>query len=370
MLLTLVVSACAAHQEAAHRQELPPGVLPLAIDLRLGDAGDGPASFTDPRGLAVDTLGRIFVLERSGPEIRIFDSAGNPTGKSGRKGEGPGEFLDPIGLTFDPQGILWSVDQGTARVSRFDHEAKFLDGMTRGFSGNNVGWWRGVVDDQGRWIDVLENPGQAQSTTLLRRTPGTAAPPDTASLPSYVIPAFEVARKNSWTRASIPFAPRLLWALDHHGNIWSGVSDQYSLVKRSFAGGTLARARHEYEAPAVTSEERSEAIRNLEWFTKQGGRIDADRIPGYKPLFRELVADDEDRLWVELNSSAALQFVLFDVFSPDGGFLGRVGAPLGNVAYPPLVVRGRLYAVVVDSLGVPQVIRARVPALPQASAGK
>jgi hypothetical protein len=335
----------------------------LEVELRLGDPGEGPKSFVDPRGLAVDSLGRIFVMERAAPEIRIYGPDGTPIQQSGRKGEGPGEFIDPVGLAFDRTGSLWVVDQGLSRVSQFDHEARFLRTVTRSFSGSSVGWWRGVIDDRGRLVDVLERPGELQSTTLLRAPLAATSQQDTAILPPYKVPAFELARKNSWTRASVPFTPRFLWALDRHGNVWSGVSDQYQLVKRSFSGDTLARLAHEYEAPAVTSSEREEAIQGLEWFVKQGGRIDASRIPSRKPLFSALFTDDEERLWVQLNAPVAPDVAVFDVFSASGTFLGRVGGPLGTVVYPPVVVRGRLYAVVADTAGVPQIVRARVPPL-------
>ncbi len=337
--------------------------MPLEVTLRMGAEGDGPQSFADLRGLAADEMGRIYVLEHSIPEIRIYDSTGALVAKVGRRGEGPGEFLDPVGLALDPSGDLWTVDQGASRIFRFTHDARYLSSVPRGFSGSNVDWWRGRLDDQGRWIDVLESPGQVQGTMLLRSAPSQGGPPERSAIPPYVIPAFELARKNSWTRATVPFSPRLVWTVDRRGDVWTGTSDRYFLVKRSFAGDTLARAEHAYPAPRVSDKEREEAVKGLEWFTKQGGKVDAGKIPGQKPLFRELSTDDQGRLWVQLNTSEGASNTLFDVFSATGQFLARVGGPLGQVVYPPLIVHGNLYAVALDSSGVPQVVRARVPPL-------
>lgn len=74
--------------------------------------------------------------------------------------------------------------------------------------------------------------------------------------------------------------------------------------------------------------------------------------------------DDERNLWVELEPEGEAvtdTTRMFDVFDPEGRYLGPVRMPFVLRRSPEPVVRGDfLYGVVFDELDVPYVVKARI----------
>ena len=93
-------------------------------------------------------------------------------------------------------------------------------------------------------------------------------------------------------------------------------------------------------------------------------------MPATKPVIRGLVVDDEGRLWVDRAvEQGALP--LYDVFDRDGRYQGSV--QLGFEPDPYLSIRvrhGFIYAVELDDLDVPFIVRARVPEAIRLTAGR
>jgi sugar lactone lactonase YvrE len=111
----------------------------------------------------------------------------------------------------------------------------------------------------------------------------------------------------------------------------------------------------------VTSADVDQARENLDSFVKAGGKPDWSRIPDVKPAFDELMVDDSGYLWVRLVSGGESEDRLFDVFDPEGRYLGQVVSPFPIAFYPPPIIRGGLvYAVTRDELEVPFLVRARI----------
>ncbi len=104
----------------------------------LGQVGLGPGDveirrmpggyFNEPRAVAVDAEGNIFVSdEGSGERIQAF----SPDGKKflyrfGRQGNYPGMLLRPHGMQFDSQQRLFVDDVDNFRISVYNHSGKFL----------------------------------------------------------------------------------------------------------------------------------------------------------------------------------------------------------------------------------------------------
>jgi hypothetical protein len=71
--------------------------------------------------------------------------------------------------------------------------------------------------------------------------------------------------------------------------------------------------------------------------------------PPHKPAFRWFGLDLEGRLWVEVYTENGFTF---EVFDSAGSLIGSMPAPDRDPQVPPSVGRGRLAAVVRDSLDV------------------
>ncbi|MBL8351338.1 MAG: 6-bladed beta-propeller [Burkholderiaceae bacterium] len=115
---------------------------------------DGSADWVRPSALAVSAAGdRLYVIDTGGVEsnshrVWVYDGAGRPLGRIGRRGDGPGEFNLPTDAATGPDGSLWVLDAGNFRVQAFDREGRFVRQF--GSLGNGIGQFarpRGLAVD-------------------------------------------------------------------------------------------------------------------------------------------------------------------------------------------------------------------------------
>lgn len=334
-------------------------------ELRIGNAtGIGPNLFGDIAAVEADSLGRLWVLERQAKELRVFDARGRHVRTIGREGEGPGEFRDPIALAWAPDGTIWVVDPGAARFTVFDSAGLYIDTHPRNVAGYSLPWQGGFGQD-GLLYEVTSVPGQGAGDlrSVVVRYDAGVEPVDTFPLPAHPGERFVVQREKSMMSAGVPFTPSQVLALDPRGFVWTGVNDRYRVVQQRIGReADTTRIVERQAAPVpVTAAERDEAVAGMKWFTDQGGRIDAGRIPGHKPAYEQVIVADDGGFWVRPARPAGEAGAAFDVFDAEGRFGGRLLLPGGLDAFPPPVIRrGAVYGVARDSLDVPYVVRARI----------
>lgn len=327
----------------------------LEEDLRIGSTtGVGPTSFNSIAALAVDRAARIYVLDRQDQHIRVFDATGAHVRTIGRQGAGPGEFNQAMGLGWDPRGRLWVVDQGNARYTVLDTAGRLVDTRPRPFSSFFSQTWLGIMAYDGTIYEMFGAFGPA-----LLHLDSTLAVADTIDFPVYAGEAFKIEEASRRVSGAVPFAPQLRTRLDPRGFLWFGVTAPYRIYQRALEGDTVRIFEREYEPLPVSAAERDSAIAGLKWFTDQGGKVDGGRIPDVQPAWRTIVGiDPEGHLWVEPTTADHRRDV-FDVFDPEGRYLGRVASPVAFSS--DLVFAGdRVYGVTQDHDGIPYVVRARI----------
>jgi DNA-binding beta-propeller fold protein YncE len=87
--------------------------------------GAGPF-FPDAIASAPDSS-TVFVVDRSGHRVLVFDSDGRFHSTFGTQGIRPGQFIWPLGIAVDPSsGNVLVVDQGNRRVQVFTPEGCFI----------------------------------------------------------------------------------------------------------------------------------------------------------------------------------------------------------------------------------------------------
>ncbi|MFB6099489.1 MAG: 6-bladed beta-propeller [Salinibacter sp.] len=73
----------------------------------------------NPKSLAVDNDGRLYVADAERSFVWIFSPRGDSIGVIGRQGRGPGEFLRPSSVRVGPNDSLFVLDGMIHRVSVF-----------------------------------------------------------------------------------------------------------------------------------------------------------------------------------------------------------------------------------------------------------
>jgi hypothetical protein len=324
--------------------------------------GTGPDLFGRISAIEVDEFGRFYVFEGQAQELRVFDSSGAHVRTIGREGGGPGEFKQGIGLAWAPNGSLWVVDPGNVRISVFDTAGTYVT-MKRILGGYVMTPWPGGFDRSGRFyhygLDVSADPGgrfvMVRFDTLLNSldTIRVLRPPDDRY--------FELQSEGGFVRAGIPYTAGIASRFGPNGYLWFANTGDYHIYKRGVEGDTALIVSRDFQPLPVTAEEIDSAIVGLEWFTRQGGKIDRSRFPSVKPALQSIYLDDESRVWVVPTADGEGRGSLLDVFEESGRYLGRMRLPFALGGSPlPLFRHGNIYAVTYDELGVPYVIRAKI----------
>lgn len=327
-------------------------------DLRIGALDDpGPYGFGQIIAIDVDALGRIWVLESQAKEIRVFDADGRHVRTVGRAGGGPGEFNGPAHAEFGRDGRLWVADPQNNRVSVIDTTGAFVEShrMEGGFF---ISPWPGGFDLEGRYYLPIPHFGSDGFGVATVRYDADFQPLDT--IPQLSDPVhgerFELRDgEGGGIIASVPFTAGFGTSRSPQGTMWGLLTGEYRLFEIVPGGDTLRTVLARYDPLPVTSEDRETARETLKWFTDQGGKIDISRIPGTKPAAWSMFVDDEGRIWVD-RITAHPNGQDFDIFDPEGRFLGRVQLPV-PLGSPRLVVGDHIYGVTRDDLGVPYVVR-------------
>lgn len=343
----------------------------LEEELRIGSIeGNDAEVFGRITALNVDPAGRIWLIEGQAREVRVFGADGALVRTFGRRGEGPGELQQPGGLLFGPSGDLWIPDIGNRRYSRWDTAGTLIE-EHRMDTGAMHFRFSGALTTDGVLYDVDVRPvsggGQTVSPLLaaagfgggevlrpVLHTAEGALPADTVPVPALTEPVETFSGQGMFL--AVPFSPTMRWLADPRGYMWSGTNDAYRIVRASFAGDTTLIIERAYEPLPVTSADIEEwmQIGSVTRLLESGVDIDRSRIPSTKPIFNELTVDDAGYLWVRLITDSP--GTRYDVFDPDGRYLGQVSTP-DEVQTRP-VIRGSLfYAVVTDELDVPYVVR-------------
>lgn len=323
-------------------------------DFRIGEReGAGPQVFGRIMALTVDIDGRIYVLDQLAHEVRVFDADGEYLRSLGGRGSGPGEIKDAIGLAWADE-VLWVCDPGNQRFVLFDTAGAYV-GTRRRLAPGYALPWRGGFDARGRFYDSHVAPdkvGGRFREILLRYDP-TGARADTIWLPSHEGEMFELPATGGM-KAWVPFTSRLAWTLDLRGYLWFGVTGKYRIYQRRVSGDTVRVIERQATPVAVTSAEMRE---ELEQIRSYGAKVDADQIPTVKPAFQTILIDPDGYLWVVPAAPAQDDLKIFDIFDPEGRYLGPARSGVSISLFPTPVIAGRrLIGITTDSQGVQYVV--------------
>jgi len=337
-----------------------PSKVTAELELRIGALG-GAYAFGSVEAVTADRYGRVYVLESDMHRARVFDRDGRLRHTLGREGHGPGELDSPVGLAWESDTLLWIIDPGNNRASVFCSNGAYVGDrlLPSAFA---LAPWPGRFDRSGNLLHYAPAKSGDEFAYVMVKYDSQMVPLDTIIPPTPPAPieVFETrTERYGVVRASVPFAPKLIWRLDSGAKVWWSWTANFAIYTGADAATPIITSSH--SGPRVTGADRAAAIEGLRRFRQVGGRVDQSRIPDKKPALRTFFLDDEDQVWVMPELPNEQTGRRLDWFDGDGKHLGSVALPIRLSSAPPPVMRGgRLYGVEHDELGVPYVVVIRV----------
>lgn len=376
---TIIVRTTAGSTWGAPRRLVP--------ELRIGEvSGADEYLFGQLSALALDSAGRIYAFDSQLPALRVYDTDGRFLRTIGGEGAGPGEYRqpDPNGLAVLPDGRILLHDPGNARVNVYSPDGESLESWPmRGSAWTDYPLF---TDTAGHVFAYVWNRGPGGGNGLLKLSP-EGEPLDTLALPKwdYQAPTISARSGGSSQTWSVPFSPGSRWTWSPRGYFIGGLSTRYAIdIFRP--DSAVLRIERLTEPVAITAGEKAaqeHRARTAMQRMDPSWRWNGPPIVGTKPPFRGIHTDRDGRIWVRLHApgrevatgtdagdappgqpSAPPEWtepILFDVFDPDGRYLGQVEAP-EDFRTSPLPVLGteRVWAVAEDELGVQSIVRYRI----------
>lgn len=360
------VNTGAAWDGASVVEELSIGVETGAEEYMFGEIGD----------MEVGSDGSVFVQQTQPMSIRQYDADGTFVRDVGGEGQGPGEYQYPeVEILSD--GRLAILDLYSNRLSLFGRDGEYQSSVS--FGGRPAGTGSLYVDRDGS-VHVrtpgeitgqeTEFPYELHEYSLEGDLLGTMPIPSSSTEGADFTLAYE--RFN-------PFTVATQWTWSPLGYMVVGRNSRYDVELRKDTG-TVHLSR-EVEPAAVNDDEMAEwqafRQRYIDLNSAAGNEVDGGTIPWQKPFFRELHAAEDGRIWVWRYVAAVerddiepipeqperplltwREPATWDVFEPDGTFLGTVVLPAD---FSARVFRGdRIWGVRMDDNGIEQVVRLRV----------
>jgi 6-bladed beta-propeller protein len=330
-----------------------------------------PSELGEPRSIAVDGQGRIYVVDEKPAAIRVFMPDGKLVRTIGREGEGPGEFR--VGFIAVRNDHLVLHDPRVTRTTVYDTAGNFI----RSWHSSCCYWDDIEIDEQNRIYVPSMVPRKPDERS--RGTPYVRWTLEGVALDTLWVPQREGGKY--WTVAvkqggklvqsmstGIPFMPGTVHSLHPQGGFVYGWTGSYQIV-RSSTGSDSARVFGRAWTPEPVTTERRKAevesrIKNAaETYGEANvrGAFHLEDVPPTLPAYLNLRVDPSGRTWVRRWAGADTSKTDFDVFDSTGAYLGPVTVPLklpewGRQAW----TKDGLVTIIEDDEGRPTVLRLKL----------
>ena len=390
-LLTLALTSCggaAASNLARAVTDTLPGGIPrvtsagptawtdsggatLSEEARFNGEEGTPSELGEPRSIAVEEGGRVYVVDTKPALIKVFSREGKLVRTFGREGEGPGEFR--VGFIAVRGGHVALQDPQLSRTSIWDTAGTFL----RSWHSSCCYWNYIQIDRQNRIYvpsNVPPQPGEKPRGSAYVRwsIEGTAL--DTVWFPPreeekvWSVSVKQGGKNMMSMSTSVPFMPGQAQALHPDGGVVYAWTGAYSIV-RSARGTDSVRVfgRAWTPDPASDARKRDELESHVKDAKESFGEATVraafklSDIPSTLPAFENIRVDEAGRVWARRYAVTDTTRTTFDVFDSTGTYLGPVSAAMSMNAWGRQAwTKDGLVTVIEDQDGRPTVVRLRL----------
>ena len=355
----------------------------LVPEVSIGELdGDEEYLFGRIVSIAVYDDHTVYAFDVQAQHVRVYDSQGTYVKTLGRQGEGPGEFSRAEAIATLPDGRLVVRNPGSQRVEVFGPEA----GQTEqwGYGAGGLHTFRPLYTDaNGRTFVIASDPSRDDFTSFLVVMGPDGTLIDTLPEPTnaYEPPELNAQRGGASASWIVPFSPWFMWTIHPSGHFVTGLSSEYR-IDLPREDGVLRIERAANPAPVHDEERAYERELVMDYMREMDPDWDwnGPPIPDHKPFFNELMAGRDGRIWVRLATEARpvdnddhdpedpssrpviwKEPVRYDVFEPDGTYLGVVAPPDDFTPFvQPVFDSDHVWAVTRDELGIQRVVRYRI----------
>jgi len=99
---------------------------PLAVKRTFGSLGHGAGQLSDPRGVAVDRQGNVYVVDTGNQRVVEFSQDGKQIRVIGGPGQDPGRFQEPVAAVVSPNDNLAVLDSADGWINLFKPDGTFI----------------------------------------------------------------------------------------------------------------------------------------------------------------------------------------------------------------------------------------------------
>jgi len=297
------------------------------------DAMPGDVFFESPSTVTCDPQGNIYVVDSGATNIKKFDSLGKFLKVFGREGQGPGEFGRLYYSAFaGDRLVLW--DSGNRRLCSFAPDGEFIDSTSIPYDAGSVRKLRGLPT--GEVLVEMEKTFRSQPDK-----------PQECRIDLYSQDlkfVRNIYERSLWRKKYIrtkeygtsvlhfPYSADVQWEVTHDGRIVVGFSENYGIEVFDAYGKKVSTISHSHEPVKVTEKDKKDFFDSISFY-RMGERLKDPpeyitkytEFPPHKPVYKNILADEEGNIWVLLNRGKADEDgKTFDVFDAAGKFISRV----------------------------------------------
>jgi hypothetical protein len=316
-------------------------------------------------GISVRSDGTTCVLDFPAQEVTCGDAKWRVYQRVARRGSGPGELHFAGGIGWDPSGRLW-VASGRGRYDVYGFARDEIHTYRRPSAGLARRVYPLRFDTHGRPLDEIIgggrtvgfarfDPEQGTLDTLLRIPRSPRGP----------LAGSPVIRDRQLIRYVLrTFVPKRLWAVNSALHVWTGLSHDYTLYQIDPESGDTVRVVHTQHRPQRSIPASAEGKIDRA-FRSRG--VDRAEVDVFHPVFQAIHVDDVDNVWVQIVSELDVPGEVWDVFDPQGRYLGEVdlgyGLPRNTI---PAITDTLFVGVSLDRNDVPSIVWSRIAKSPEA----